>query len=91
MSLLCCWDMPSYTVNPPFMTNAVGLPLPEIAPYGFVRLRGGADANALRRATALLDFRLVQRAARPGLKPADVGGAGRRDGMIIIGKRMSER
>ena len=34
-----------------------------------LRLRGGADAEALRRATALLDFRLVQRAARPGLEP----------------------
>ncbi len=73
------------------MTNPVGLPLPGIAPYGFVRLRGGADANALRRASAFLDFRLVQRAARPGLKPAEVGGAGRRYGTIVVGKRMSER
>ena len=56
-----------------------------------LRLRGGADADALRRATALLDLRLVQRAARLELEPAGVGGAGRRDGRIVLGKRMSER
>jgi hypothetical protein len=40
---------------------------------------------------ALLDFRLVQRAANLGLESAGVGGAGHRDGSIVLGKRMSER
>ena len=53
--------------------------------------RGGADASALRRAAALLYFRLVQRAANLGLESAGVGGAGRRDGRIVLGKRMSKR
>ena len=36
-------------------------------------------------------FVSFQGAARPGLKPTDVGGAGRRYGTMVVGKRMSER